>query len=754
MKLSDSLSKERIINGLKNLTKLRVKANHSSLLTFSVLLLIAFVAFTIRILPMRWEIGSGVWHLSEFDPYYQYALTNHMVNNGLFSPYWPTQWVDYQHWYPYGLNYGNSLLSLPMSAALFYDIVSLLGVHIDLTSFCSLIPAVYGMVSVLILYFIGKDIGGKAVGMLSALFLALDAAVIQRSSLGFFDTETVGLFSLLLFILFFLRAIEEERPVRSTVIYSLGSAGALAYFIMGWGAAYYIIGLSVLFVFVLFLLKRYTRRLFLAYSLTFGLGLLIAINDPYISTGYLTESVTVPVAALFGLLCLNELVGSLTSARGKITFAAVFLAALVGGFTVMWTGGYLGGIAGKFGSVVDPFLRATAPLVESVAEQRIVSWSSIYFDIGIVILFFVAGLYFISRNLNNKNLFLLLFSLTSLYFASSMVRLLVILAPAVGLVSSVAIVELMRPFITLLKEPPKIVTKKKFGLEHVGKEFSGAAVFLIFLVLMTNFAFSPQSNGIPRVYGQVYTPVTISAGSLPITPSQPVSEWFDALKYLNNLPDSSTTVVCAWWDYGEWLAILGNVTTLDDNTTNNTTQIENVGFIFIANETQSLKMLDQYHAKYVLVFVTVGAVTSSSTGQTYGTFAGYGDEGKWTWMARISGSASAQLRFTTGGFLPEQSSWTNETTFGAYNSTTNRWVWNDVGTNTTIYKMMSWAKQRWCDDSSITPDGPGVEPTYFKEAYFAGVNLAPSDAGKYGGIVPLVCIYEIDWAKYHQYLGQ
>ncbi|MCJ7699891.1 glycosyltransferase family 39 protein, partial [Candidatus Bathyarchaeota archaeon] len=289
-------------------------------MVFSALLLIVLVAFTIRILPIRWEIQPGQlqFHLSEFDPYYQYALTNYMVKNGLFSPYYPTQWVDTQRWYPEGINMGTSLSSLPMTAALAYDIVSFLGINIDLMSFCSLIPAILGTLSVIVLYFLGKDIGGKAVGMLAALFLALSPAVIQRNSLGFFDTETVGVFSLLLFSLLFLRAIDEERTMGSVVKYSLGAAAALAYFVMGWGAAYYLIDLTALFVFALILLRRTTRRTFLAFSLTFGLGLLISINNPYISAGYLTSYPVLPVAGMFVLLCLAEIIRNLTSTRSKV----------------------------------------------------------------------------------------------------------------------------------------------------------------------------------------------------------------------------------------------------------------------------------------------------------------------------------------------------------------------------------------------------------------------------------------------------
>jgi asparagine N-glycosylation enzyme membrane subunit Stt3 len=97
-----------------------------------------------------------------------------------------------------------------------------------------------------------------------------------------------------------------------------------------------------------------------------------------------------------------------------------------------------------------------------------------------VILFFAVGLFFVARNLTTKNLFLLIFGITSVYFAASMVRLLILLAPAFAMLASMGIIGISKPFVELLKEPPRLNVKKKFGLEHVGKEFSSAAIFLIF----------------------------------------------------------------------------------------------------------------------------------------------------------------------------------------------------------------------------------------------------------------------------------
>jgi len=736
MRVKNVLSKERLVNSLKSLGKLRIKVSHSSVLTFSTLVLILFIAFTIRLFPLRWEIdpaaGSTQLHLSEFDPYFQYRFAEYVLKNGFISWAWPTQWVDTQRWYPGGINVATGgLPGLPLTAAFLYSIISALGVDIGLMDFCAIWPAIMGALACLVIYFLGKDIGGKPVGLLAALFLALSPSYIQRTQVGFFDDETIGIFALLLFMLLFLRAIDRDRSSGSSMKYALASGMVLGYFCSGWGVAYYAIGITVLFAFLSVLLKRYTQRLLLSYSLTFGFGLFIATCVPKLSTTYLTTGVVLPVAGVFILLCFCEAFRALTSTKWRTIFIVILLAVLVGGFFVLWQFGYIRGIAGKFTSVINPLFRAGIPLIESVAEHRISAWGSMYYDLGIVIIFFLAGFFFILRDLNDKNLFLLIFGLSSLYFACSMVRLLVVLAPAFGLLAAVGITRILKPFNTLLKEQPKISVKKKYALQPVGKEFSGSAIFLIFLILMTSFAFP-----MPKVYRQAWTPVTISAGSLPIVPAEPVHEWLDMLNWVqSNL--EGTTVVCSWWDYGYWLTIVGNVTTLADNATINTTQIQNIGFIFMANETQALEMLKLYDAKYILVFTTL---------DVNGRWIGYGDEGKWMWMARISGKAHD--RFIADGF---ECSWTDEDAFGKYNSSTRKWDWNPLGMDSTIYKLMAWGKHRWCEGKVIDPEeeewdrnglsAADIEPKYFKEAYFAGL-----DAGQeYGGIVPLICLYKIDY---------
>jgi len=749
----------------RSLGRFRIELSHSQILVTSALALILFAAFVVRILPLRWEnLSSGTSLLNEFDPYYQFSLTQYMVNHGLLSPYWPTQWINTKMWYPFGYNMGQSSLpSTPITGAALYDIATILGVHMDLMTFCALIPPFVGVACVFVMYYIGKDFGGKTVGLLSALFLAFEPSIIQRTSLGFFDTQVVGTLGLLLFILLFLRSIDSNRTLRATVLYALSAGASLAYFIGGWGGAYYIVGLIPLFVLIIILLKRYSQRLLVSYSVTFGFGLFIATKIPYINLSYLMAYSVLPVAAVFLLLLLAEVLRNNITMKTKLLLAISTIVAILGGFIALFITGYIGRIAGKFDTVIDPFIRVNAQIINSVAEQQITAWGNIYLELGIGILFFLMGLYFTLKNPTNRNIFLLVFATTSLYFAASMIRLLAIFAPAYAVIASIGILGILNPFYTLLREKPHSKIKHRL---KVSKEYSAIAIFFIFLIMVSQFAFSPQNGGVPIAIAQSYVPTAISASSLPIggaSLNQPVTAWLDALNWIKtNVP--SNNVVVSWWDYGFWLTYLGNCTTLNDNTTGNTTQIENVAFAYMGNENQTMQMLSSYEnhdnpgrVNYILVFETL-QISSTSSGGSSGYIvspAGYGDEGKWVWMARISGQS--EDRFLQEGYMTSSDAWTNETAFGSINSQTNQWQWNDQGLNCTVEELLNYAQVQYCNNINsqnlgyiLTPDHTATTPTYFKEAYFAGLNTPPT---QYGGIVPIVAIYSIDWPAYYAATG-
>jgi dolichyl-diphosphooligosaccharide--protein glycosyltransferase len=761
--------KDRLGKRLAPFSRLRIEVSHGTILAFSSLALILFVAFVVRILPLRWEnLSSGVTTLNEFDPYYQFTVTQYMVTHGLFSPYWPTHWINTQLWYPFGLNMATALPSIPITGAAVYDVIHALGANVNMITLCALIPPVIGVIAVYVMYLLGKDIGGRAVGLFSALFIALEPSIIERTSLGFFDTQVPGTIGLILFVFFFLRSIDNNKSLRASILYSIGSALTLAYFIAGWGGAYYMIDATVLFVFALLVLKRYNQRLLVSYSITFGLALMIATKVPYMGLVYLTSGAVLPVAFGFVLLLIAELLRNNISLRTKLTVSIGLLVVIIGSFVGLFASGLVSGsgLSGKFDTVINPFIRASSPIINSVAEQQLTAWGNIYVELGVGLLFFLIGMYFVLKNPSTKNVFFIVFGVTSLFFAASMIRLLAIFAPAFAVVAAVGVMGVLKPFYTLLKESPRQLAKTKRKLMRVSKEYSGVAIFLIFIVLVTEVAFSPQqAGGVPRAVQQSFIPTALSASSLPIggaTLSSSVTPWTDALAWMKSgLPANS--VVVAWWDYGDWLSDIGNVTTLCDNTTYNATQIGNVGLIMMGNENQSLMMLNHYEdynnpgrVNYILVFLVLAIEQTSSGSSTYEAVpAGYGDEGKFVWMARISGTYE-QMYIKDGymGTTNGLTEWKDETSFGNYSSS-GAWTWNSQGENCTMNEIMYSAASQYCQQleaagMTISPSWTASTPTYFNKVQIFGLDTSPS---QYGGLVPLVALYQVNYGAYYAATG-
>jgi dolichyl-diphosphooligosaccharide--protein glycosyltransferase len=524
------------------------------------------------------------------------------------------------------------------------------------------------------------------------------------------------------------------------------------------------IDMTVLFVFVTVLLKRYNQRLLLSYSITFGLALYISAIVPYLGLTYLTSGAIIPVAGGFVLLLIAELLRNNITLRSKLLLAITSIVVIVGGFSTLYATGFISGsgLQGKFSTVLNPFIRATSPIINSVAEQQISAWGNIYIELGIGILFFLIGFYFVLKNPTNRNIFLIVFAITSLFFAASMIRLLAIFAPVFAIIAGIGVMGLTKPFYTLLKEAPHTLAKTKRRMARVSKEYSGVAIFLIFLILVTDVALSPQTAGIPRAINSSFVPTAISASSLPVggaSLTAPVSAWLDALSWMkSNVP--SNNVVVAWWDYGDWLTNLGNVTTLCDNTTYNTTQIENVGYIMMGNENQSMQMLSIYNnynnpgrVNYILVFLVLAISQSSSGSSSYiASPAGYGDEGKWQWMASISGANEANY-IKEGYMSASTTEWSGISAFGN-SSSTGQWQWSDQGNKSTIYELWNYAEVQYTNTLtqvgySISPDTTITQPTYFTLAYFAGF----TSPFAYGGLVPIVAIYKINYPAYYNATG-
>ncbi len=726
-------SKESAVNALTSVGALRFRISHSSLMHISLLILILVIAATVRLLPLRWG-----FQLSEFDPHIHYRLTKHIVDNGFFA--W-IDWTDMMSWYPQGYDISGAIFpGLAVTAAVFYQIANALNlapapilsseVYHPLTvdpvfNFVILFPVIMATLTVLVIYFLGRDIGGKEVGLFSAFFLALSSSYISRTSIGFFDDETVGIFGILLFIFFFLRSIDPERSLKKVVAYSVAGGLSLGYLFASWGAARYPLGIVLVFVFVLLMLRRYSSRLFISYGTTFGVALLIAVNVPKLGLKFLTEPTVIAVAGMFLLLSIYEISRRIKTNKNKMVFVVGFLV-LIGALLFVFSRlDLIGGLEAKFWAAINPASRIgetpIQQLVQSVQEHRPSTWGSFYYDLGIGIFFIPIGLYFAVQNPTNRNIFLVIFGLTSIYFAGSIVRLTLLMAPAVSILWALALVQLIKPFATILRESPKIPRRKMRFRARVGKEFSAGFIILMFLLLTVTFVLPSAGSTFPRVVDRAYSPTTIASSSLPMRTQ--VSDWLDALNWMRvNL--EQTDVVASWWDYGYWITTIANKTTLADNGTVNATQIGLIGEMFMSNETEAIKFLKEYDVDYVVVYQSF---------RQDGSDAGYGDEGKWIWMARIPGLDDAEFGNYTLGI-----DWIDVNNDNQIGDT--ELVINEMGNSTVLYKLMHYARDMLIQGYSEI-ELEHFEEGYFSQQYGAGTWFGDSQSS----FAPMVCVYKVNY---------
>jgi dolichyl-diphosphooligosaccharide--protein glycosyltransferase len=582
---------------------------------YSALIAIFIVAYFVRIFAVfRYEII-----LSANDPYAQLRAAQYISEHGLFDF---LSWVDSQTWYPEGRFWGKVLyIGTPLSAVLMHEFISLLGLNIPLETVCYYHPALLGSLTCIAIYFLGKEIGNKKIGLLAALLLAVSAGHLQRTVVGFFDNEALGILFLVLSLYFYARSLRT-----GSVFTAILSGICLGILSGSWGASNYVYNLIALHAFVLLLLRKHSDRLFVSYGgsvlVGFFIMILIPRNGP---VSILSPDNLVPLGIL-GLVALAELyryVGTfkdMSIYRERLkTFIPVILIGVVVGLIILLLSGFMNTLSSKFVTTILPFFRDATPILKSVSEHQIVVWSTFFRNLGVLVFFLPLSIYYLYEKPTEKNLLLLLFGFTAIYFGGSMVRLALILAPAASLLIAKAIDQTLLPFILTFQERFALSRRKTrftqpLSNEHTAIAFAFIGIFLLYsVVLATDQA--AKTTSAPSIL----TIVPGEGGILKLG-----NDWQEAIGWLD-YHTTSEDVVASWWDYGYWISGNSNTTILVDNATLNKTKIGNVGCMLVLNPRESLKIAKIYDVTYIVLLVSDG----------YGAFGLDSDLGKVPWFVRI-----------------------------------------------------------------------------------------------------------------------
>uniref|UniRef100_A0A672H7F8 Dolichyl-diphosphooligosaccharide--protein glycosyltransferase subunit STT3B n=1 Tax=Salarias fasciatus TaxID=181472 RepID=A0A672H7F8_SALFA len=584
-------------------------AGWQSLLSFTILFLAWLAGFSSRLFAViRFE---SIIH--EFDPWFNYRSTHHLTTNGFYEF---LNWFDERAWYPLGRIVGGTVYpGLMVTAGLIHYVLNLLHVTVHIRDVCVFLAPVFSGLTSISTFLLTRELWNQGAGLLAACFIAIVPGYISRSVAGSFDNEGIAIFALQFTYYLWVKSVKT-----GSVFWAIGCCLSYFYMVSAWGGYVFIINLIPLHVFVLLLMQRFSRRVYIAYSTFYIIGLVLSMQIPFVGFQPIRTSEHMAAAGVFVLLqvyaFLQYLKDRLTRQEFQtLFFLGVSLAAGVVFLSVIYltyTGEQREELsAGRRGD----YAKIHIPIIASVSEHQPTTWVSFFFDLHILVCTFPAGLWFCIKNINDERVFVALYAISAVYFAGVMVRLMLTLTPVVCMLSAVAFSSVFEHYLgdDLKRQSPPA--------EDSSDEDDRKNSIVTMLMLMLLMMFAVHCTW---VTSNAYSSPSVVLASYNHDGSRNILDDFrEAYYWLRQNTDEHARVM-SWWDYGYQIAGMANRTTLVDNNTWNNSHIALVGKAMSSNETAAYEIMRSLDVDYVLII--------------FGGVIGYsGDDiNKFLWMVRIA----------------------------------------------------------------------------------------------------------------------
>jgi len=611
-----------IVSKIQKATKFQRPSFSSSRL----LLWIAFgailsAALIVRIIPAKYG-----FYLNEFDPYFDYYGSKFLVDS--FLDYFT--WIDTKTWYPEGRPVARtSQVGLHFAGAFFYLIsTKIFQVSTTLYDVLVIFPVIFGTATLIPIYLITKRIAGNGGALFASLLFAYSPHIINRGNIGWFKSEPFALFLALTGSYIFLTLYDRNINGRSFIIRALLAGALLGYANTSWGGAlFFSIVFTTVLIFTPFIASIDQRKAIYGNTIFVVFYLLTTAMFPRPGPSILTNPAGLGLLGALGFTFLAYTINNLSSIQNNLsTIKRVLFSGIIVGIVVI-SFNVISGVSGRYQTALYPYLRSGNPLVESVAEHLVPSGATYISSYLIILPLSVFGVILLLRQRDIASLYVLSFGLSAIYLSSSFSRLLVFTSIGFGFLAAFGFIMLtknmFRPGISVATK-----TRAKLNQTSPGAKF----VYAVVMILVISFPVlspSPSLNWI-NDYDNPYAISNGGAGAAR-------SDWFEALTWLSqNTPEDS--VVAAWWDYGYWITVMGNRTSLADNATINGTRIARIGQTLMAPEAQALDNLHGFDADYILIYIGGQKITQQEEleGSVY-TLGGGGDESKKQWFIKIGG---------------------------------------------------------------------------------------------------------------------
>lgn len=489
--------------------------NRMFTLTLLVLTVIAGFALRTTMNVDAATTDDGAFLLSGNDPYYHKHAVDHIVEN------WETLEFDSMLNFPIGSVNPNPPLyewSIAVGSQLAAPFVG----GMDAGTWWSTLysPAVWGTLTIIPAYLIGRELAGRWGGLLAGFLLATSPEHMSRSSLGFSDHDAIVLFLITSGMYFLIKALghigtqpqhtsvrelgsafprwfKEQRAASGAAVAAGGFFGALA---LTWKGFPYVYGVLLAFAGLQFLVYHWkgrdvARPLF-ALATTLGVAALMGL--PYYASFGLLRF-WYPAVFLFSALVVMG-VFFLSVQRYP---AVLVLPGLVG----------VGGLFAVFMFFVFPDISAALlnrfvyfnqnRLYETIAEARPASFSNLSFTVGPIPFFlYIVGfpwlVYRVWTGDNTAEFFFLSWAAVDLFMGISAVRFLSLIVPTMAILAAATTVWLIRAMeLPSLMEGYKMAGGGWRGIRRATGMMHIVSILFVGLLVLAPNAFMAVDAAVP-----------------------------------------------------------------------------------------------------------------------------------------------------------------------------------------------------------------------------------------------------------------
>ena len=642
-------------------------------------------AYRIRLQAIE-EFGPVI---HEFDPWFNYRATEYLYLNGA-DRFW--KWFDYQSWYPLGRPVGTTIYP-GMQFTAVYIKNYLTGDRMSLNDVCCYMPAWFGalatvligcltyecslpentsttLVGVLVDALKGRrtdtstlDPSGQAFrsrrvalglstpalecAVFAMGFMAVVPAHLMRSVGGGFDNESVAISAMGLTFLLWVRSLRAGDANRS---HWYGALAGLAYFYMAaaWGGYVFVLNLVGCHAAVLVLTGRFSRKVYLSYSLFYAIGTALAVQVPVVGWTPLKALEQLGPALVFlgyqvlygcEVVRIRNKLGRAEAWKLRVKVVSICAAGGIVLLVLFMPKGSLVPISSRVRALFVKHTKTGNPLVDSVAEHQPANNKAYFQYLHHLCTLAPIGLLLVTFNFGDGPSFLVVYATAAYFFSHKMVRLILLTGPIAAALSGIVAGRIVAWAIrqvwddelgvgdaatadgkgqnnggTSSKRGKKSKNEKRessfSGLGALSdgfNEFSNSkdgktikkmvAATLLVVLFLACTQFKDYSWAISA---SLSNPTIILKGQLKNGEVVYVDDFREAYWWLRDNTPADARVM-AWWDYGYQITGISNRTTIADGNTWNHEHIALLGKI-LTGEMEESYQIARHLADYVLVW--------------------------------------------------------------------------------------------------------------------------------------------------------